>query len=550
MPETSSPGSSLVILAAPSGLLAGVRDVLQDWSGVGLVSPFCWVENPSADGPGQAVSLDITDGRATPERLASLMATREMSRIRICVLVPEFERAPALDQQTERALAQLIRVNKGSTVAQEYLRLIITRPGCWPGESPLSAEAWHNVVISPEESQGPAMGHEQLGPTDDPFEVGPPAAAAICSLAGLWTGIDEGPLDGKPFLPAGYVRVARSFFRYLDADAVDTQMRDGVLAMSGGLPLPMVGTLRAVPVEDVALATGGMADQLWTKHAAVLLGPRDELPPVTRIKVSAGQLIKYFFAFLGSALRNAPQAFAQALFRQAASGLAAALQNRILGGANSAYLVVVKGVRADGMPADWQDLAPAATQLNELLSDPNNRMQHEATRSLGHVWRDYVAATLTLADAGTRSPQLPPVAIGTQRGVLPRAADCAPGPGSDFTDVPEGLRSVIGFRPLPAADVLGIDAARARLERAQADAAYGPDASRAYGALARWAAEHRPSFALQSAARLGRALMDRRDEVRGLIEALIRPARSSSRMTTSPGGSAGWPSSCASCWSC
>jgi len=519
--DASSNSSNLIILAAPSGMLAGVRDVLQDWSAIGLVRSFCWVEDPPAAGPGQAVALEVENGIGTPIKLAELLPRRQSSRIRLCVLVPEFAGAAALESMVEYELAQLIRLTAGTSAHQEYLRLIVTRPDCWPGPSPVAEESWHNVIISPEDAFGPSTPHERLGPTGDPVEIGPHAAAAICGLTGLWAGIEAAPLDGRELLPAEQVRVARTFFRYLDADEVDTQVRDGVLSMAGGLPLPMVGNDRAVVVEDVLRETSHMADNLWAKHAAVLRGSRVAMPAIEVREIKGLRLVKEFFAFLGAAILGAPLGWSRALARNLASGVAGTLQRTLLGGDQSAYRVVVFGVGADGMPAGWHELGSAAGRLSELVAGPTDRVTQLAHTDLGHVWHDYVHATLTLADAGDRSSQLPPIALGVSTGVLPRAADCAPGPGSDFT-VPDALQRIVGKQRIQAADVLGLAAIRNRLGSARAEGVAGLSADQAHGALNSWAAQHSDSFAVQSAERLGRAVMERQEEVKALLTALAQ----------------------------
>ena len=142
----------------------------------------------------------------------------------------------------------------------------------------------------------------------------------MSGLTGLWSGIDAAPLDGRDQLPAEQVRVARTFFRYLDADAVEMHMRQGVLTMSAGLPLPMVGSDRAVEVEDVSRAAAKMAAAFWDKHRAVLKGPRETALAVPVKEIGGLALLKEFFSFLGAALRGLPLAWSAALRNKIAAG--------------------------------------------------------------------------------------------------------------------------------------------------------------------------------------------------------------------------------------
>ena len=320
---------------------------------------------------------------------------------------------------------------------------MITRPDSWPGAGPIAQEGWHNIVLSPEDAYGPAMGTSSCHPSADPLEIGPQAAAAVCGLTGLWSGIDEAPLDRREPLPAESVRVARTFFRHLDADAVDTQLRDGVLSMAGGLPIPRVGNSRAVEVRDVPLATSTMAEDLWAKHHRVLRGDRAEMPETEIKKIGGWTLVKHFFSFLWAAIKGAVAGWAPALARRVGGSVASALQRGLLGGTNeSAYRVVVWGTLPDGSPAGWDEIGQAAGRLSEVVGDPAGRGIQAADSDLRQVWHDYVRATLTLADAGDRSAQLPPVQVGVTRGVLSRTNDCAPRPGSDFGPFPDNLRVV------------------------------------------------------------------------------------------------------------
>ena len=89
--------------------------------------------------------------------------------------------AAVLDPRVEEHLSRLVRSTRG-TAQVECLRISVTRPGQGPGPGSISREGWHNIVLSPEESRGPGLGHQRLTSTDDPIEVGADAAAAICGL--------------------------------------------------------------------------------------------------------------------------------------------------------------------------------------------------------------------------------------------------------------------------------------------------------------------------------------------------------------------------------
>src|SRR4051812_38583179 len=227
----------LTILAAPSGVLAGIRDALQDWSALGLVHPFCWAEDPAAAGGGRVEVVQVEGGRATKGTVEDLLVLHDYHRIRLCVLVPALEGATVLPVGAEDHLLRLVRASRGGAEV-DYLRVTVTRLGCGPGVGRVAREGWHNVVLSPEDARGPASGHRQLDPSRDPLDVGPHAAAALCGVVGLWLGVDQGPLDGRAVPPGQHARVARAFFRSLDANDVEQALRVGVMSMSGELPRP------------------------------------------------------------------------------------------------------------------------------------------------------------------------------------------------------------------------------------------------------------------------------------------------------------------------
>lgn len=511
--------SHLVLVAVPVGLLAGVRDALQDWSALGLVSPFCWAEDPPGDGGARAVAQQIEGGCGVNTTVEQLLAEGDYRRIRLCVLVPAFSGAPVLAPDVEDHLLRLVQGSRGAAEV-DHVRVSVTRPGCGPGPGAVAREGWHNLVLSPEDSRGPGLGHQRLEGTDDPLEVGSHTAAGLCGVLGLWSGLDEAPMDSVNLLPAQHARVARTFYRSLDACDVEQSLRASVLSMSGELPRCRVGNGRAVRVEDVALATSTMADQLWSRHAGVLIGPRSQQTPTTAKPISVGRAIRMLFSFLKAAIRNAPMAWYQALTNKIASGVAAQVQRSVLGRAPSAYEVVVRGVRADGSRASWSDLAAASAQLGEVVSEPVGRSQHLAHASLETLWRDYVSATLTLADAGDRAAHLPPVTVGVDRGVLPGPADCAPGADAAFAAIPPALQDVAGRIDIEVADVLGVRSVREALVAARSDPMTGLAAEGTITALDRWTAQHEHSFAVQSGRRLGSAVLALHGEVRALLAAL------------------------------
>lgn len=522
--------TSLVVLVAPAptshvggsrgpGVLGGIRDVLQDWSAAELVGPFLWVETDETVGP-RVEALEIVQGQAQPVVLQQLLAARQHDRVRLCILVPALGSAPMITPEVESRLAELVSTSAGASTV-ERLRCIVTRPDSGPAAEPsVVREGWHNLLISPEDSRGPGLGHQLLEPSTDPITIGPHAAATVCGLTGLWRGIDEAPLDDTALQPGQTVRVARSFYRRLDASDVEQVVRDGVTSMTSGLPRPRVGGGHAVYVEDVGLATSTMASSLWSKHQSVLKGPRVNAVSSEARDIGAIEALMMLFSFLGAAIKNAPARWYATLVHKASSKAAAAVHGSVFGKAPSAYEVVVNGTRPDGSPVDWRDIATASGQISDLIGQPDEPATHLGHNDLSPLWKDYVAGALTLADGGEHASGLAPVQVGVDRGVLRRPGDCAPGPDDAFTAIPPHLAESIGYTSLAATDVLGIHAVRGRLQQATQDPSVSVEAGRTLQELNNWFEHQQQSFAVQTGSALGRSVLDTTQEVRTLLQRL------------------------------
>lgn len=543
---SGEPERVLAVLVAPPGPLAGIRETLQDWSAAGLVGSYLWME--CCDGSGrQDRGLLVEDGDVTPTGVEDVLATRRMDRIRICMLVPVLSDGTVSDGVVSDGTTSLIgpdeedRLAARITLARgpakvERLRCIVTRHGAVldPGDrgsadrnrgddvsDSLAREGWHNVVIAPEDAAGPGLGMKILTATDDALAIGPPAAAVLAGLTGLWAGIKTAPLDDQSILPGRTVRVARGYFRRLDASAVQTAVRRGVFATDAGLPRPRTGSGRAVTIEDVDSATAAMAQQLWTKHQSVLRGPRVQPPAVTATKIGPLQAIRMLFGFIGATVRNAPMTWYRTMLNRVASKTASAVQSGVFGRTPSSYEVVVRGVRPDGTPADWRELAAATGQLEEALVEAG-QLSQPTRPDLSALWQDYVAAALTLADAGDRGTRagLPPIMVGTDLGVVRRAADIVPGPQSRLDlDGSPSAGSDEGRTGLHPVDVLGSYTREQQLSEA---GDLGGD--RKLSRLRQWTARWQHTFGHRVGARLGKAVLDTEHEVRSLVEALTQAA--------------------------
>ncbi|HEY0216689.1 MAG TPA: hypothetical protein VGC57_09890 [Cellulomonas sp.] len=516
---------ALSVVLAPRGPAAGVLDALQDLSSLSLVEPFLWVSaEHTAGGPVPAV--EVRAGRRYRTTLQDVLVQRSPDRVRVCVLVPFLATVPDVPAVVEETVAEIAGTSSGGARV-ERLRCILARPGAGAGLGELAREGWHNLLVAPQDADGPTRGHVLLPATADPLDLGRHGAPLVAGLLGLWTGLEQAPLDDQPALPGRTVRLVRSFYRNLDAGEVERVVRDRVGSMRAGLPLPREHGQSAVYVEDLRLATSSMARALWTKHADVLQGPRvgARAEAVRRVGVLAA--LRMLIGFLGAAVRNAPAAWYAAVVNQVSSAVASSVHATVFGAAPSAYEVVVKGVTSRGLPVGWDEISEAARQLDDSLVVPGEPREHETAEHSAELWRDYTRAALTLADGGLRDPALPPVQIGSARGVLRSATDIAPGAEAAFTEISGYVAASTGTAQVGPVDVLGAATLRQRLDALSQDPAAALEADRARQALARWQEARSSSFAIQVGAVLGRRVTEVAAETRTLLARIAALAAAS-----------------------
>lgn len=517
--------TTITVVLAPSGPLAGVRDALTDWSAARMIDPFYWVE-PHMIERGVISALSVRGGTVEGATLNALAGAGRTERIRLVVLVPALSGIDAVGTAVEQEVAAFLESSFGNAPVTR-IRAIVARSDDRAKIVDLAVDGWHNVLLSPEDSSGPGIGQTRLGPTRDPFDLGVFAAASVAGLTGLWSEIDGSPLDAEPLTYGGLVRMSRSYYRRLGTAALEKELRADVLSMERGLPLPTQFGSAASYVEDAPLATQNMAEQLWARHPGVLRGPRDTLAAEKVKAVGAWEALRMFFGFILAAVRGAPRAWLAAVVNRVRADAAAAVHGLVFGAAPSAYAVVVQGVTADGMPASWLDLQGAAVALDKALDDGGgSRRDHEAHADLSALWQDYIAASLTLADGGDRVTGLTPVQIGAQRGVLRRAGAIVPAVEETFDAVPPHVAASLGIATAEPFDVLGTFALGARLRRLAEQPMLGVAASATLEELVTWRSKHSESFAARVGTRIGESLFAVRDEIAGLLEEIRKAASS------------------------
>ncbi|HTM85038.1 MAG TPA: hypothetical protein VL179_09070, partial [Mycobacterium sp.] len=326
MTSSTAPGS-LTVLLAPRGEAGHIGALLVDYSAVGLVVPFLWVDTADV-GRTSVPATFVVDGRASTVILQQALTEHRFDRLRVAVLVPAD--APA-DSGVPRAAEQALeRIVRASVVATPItlLRLLFTRGSAAPrGYDPvLVLEGWHNLLVAPEDSVGPGLGSRALDRMTDPLDVAQYVAPVVAAVTGLWAGVDRSVFDELAILPGNTVRAVRAFYRELDASDVQDQLRLQLFDAGGRLPLPRSRQAPVVYVQDVPLAARTMARALWTKHRDTLRGTRVQIGDQETQAISAWAALKIFLAFLWAALRNAPSAWLSGMRSSVSAVLATTVQ--------------------------------------------------------------------------------------------------------------------------------------------------------------------------------------------------------------------------------
>lgn len=507
--------AALTVFLAPPGRADCVLSTLTDLSAAGLIEPFHWVSSPSETTSPTSL-LRVAGGEHSDVTIQQIVSGQVVDFTRVCVLVPLTGPDTALTLEQERFTADLLAATTGGRHTVR-VRCLLALPGEGSAAGAHAAvEGWHNIVVSPEDGRGPAMGHIQLPPGLSAAQLGRHAAPVAAGLLGLWSNVEHRPIDNAPVPPGSVVRLARSYYRKVETADAEAALRRQLLAQDGRLPLPVDQRSPVQYVHDVSLATATMADQLWHKHSAVLKGSRREPERRTVEQIGAWKALKMFFSFLWAAIKNAPSAWYQRMVDGVSTGIAAGV-NRAVFGQNSAFEVVVNGRTPRGDRAEWSDIADATGQLTSALGNDGDGRSHNDRVDLSAVWQDYARSAMTLADAGVRSGDLPPVQIGPNRGIVAQAADIVPGPAQRFNEIPGVIAASIEHDGVDSTDPLGIAALRYKLGDLERTPEHGLQARTTLNALDAWQRQQGQSFGVAVGRRLADAFTSIYGEVRDLL---------------------------------
>ena len=508
--------SALTILLSPGEHADGVIAGLTDLSAAGLIDEFGWIRCVAGSSRIEKVTL-VTEGRSTDVSLEQLVTGRQIPALRVATLVPATPDAVRADLGTEIAATNgLVSVSGAMSVTR--VRFLLAGPEGISGDlDSLVIEGYHNVLVSPEDSRAPAFGRIATPTSPGPQEFARFAAPAVAGVTGLWSGVAHAPLDGVDPLPGRVVRLTRSFYRRLRTDDVEKRLRSVILAQNGELPLPSDQHSQVIYVQDPGLAASTMAQAFWTKHAAVLRSNLLPYEAVTTEEIGGWKAITMFFGFLWASLKNAPSAWYRSLVDNVSDRVAIGIQNAVFTDAPAAYEVVVRGRKANGEYASWDDVGAATEHLAAVAGIGQTK---SAQADLSLVWQDYASASFTLADGGTRgvSGGLPPIQVGAARGVIGHSGSIVPGARERFSDIPGVVAAAVRTDGVDATDPLGIQDLRFQLHELQASPDHGLAAGSALKQLDGWAATTSRSFGSLVGERLATSYGEARRDMQNLFE--------------------------------
>lgn len=483
--------TQVTVLAARRDVLVGVHDILRDWAALGVVDEVFTIAMEDLAG----LTLPATRlrrGEGTRVLLADeLSISHDIDLLRIGVLdlpqtAPQISLAEAgrLREAVHAVLPTLTPVcvhliavqhleRQSSPSATAVVEGWDVEAGTWHG--------WHNVLVVPENSSAPGAGVSPVV-----AGVGNPVAlthavAATAGLLGLYSGHRDSPFDTQG--QAGrWVRLARTFARFLTSDALDHELLVRVADVRDHYPVPRHEGAQLVVVDDETEAAVLQAQRLLDKHREVLPRPRVMPTPTPATPLGAMEALRMLFVFLGAALRNAPRAFLDSMMRRTSARIARHVGGFVFGHGDSAFTVVVNGVAADGRPADAAAMDAALDSLAERAAGTGHIPN--LPENLSALWHDFVAGGMTLFDGGTRVPELPPLTVGAARAVVSTTGRVVPAAGDGFQPGLDG--ALEGWWVGPGDFVRGYQLDR-RLQQLSRDQPHLSDAAaRERRALADW----------------------------------------------------------------
>ena len=516
-------GESFVVLVAPYEPGLQVLGVLRDWSAVGLLQEFYWVhadEVPEGLAPIPAVR--ISGGRAEPVELQRRLAViARPDVVRVCVLD---DLRGSLVAPAGRRVASVLNAASPAT-RQTLVHCLGATLGGSVDRAPDVPRGWHGVLIAPEDALGPLEARRQVLSSEDDLAVAMHYASGVSGVLGLWTGVPGLPcrLDGAMPPPGSQVRLSRGFFRRLDAEQVEADLRNALTQVQDGLPQPSKDGRPLPYVTDETAAVETAADNLLARHSWLLSAEREQVAPPIATRVGPLQALQMLLSFLWAALTRAPALWVKSVLDRGATRIAGMAQGSVFG-KESAYEVVVAGRLPDGRLASMEDVEAA---FEDVLEAWPQAQRHE---ELGHdqkvLWRDYVNAGLSLVDGQERVPDVPQPRVGASPAVVRTTGRVSPAPTAEYRDLPPYLTVALGVEAIAPWDSLRTESVLQHLDELSTDRQLARDAQATRPQILSWrAATQEGTFVGRVGSRLSRRMQELRLEIANLKRSIADAAR-------------------------
>ena len=454
-------------------------DVLRDWSAVGLLRPFLWIEPDGQAASRRFRAQHVREGQARHTTVQEGVADAGTpSVIRVCAIDDLTDQA-TLD--TARSVLDMVHQAASSTptISCRTAFPVLGQQGATWHQLPMD---WHSIVIAPEDSDSPEAARVLLSADDDPVRLAMHEAASLAGLLGLWAGVEESPLDALRPPPDNQVRLARTFYWRREAGPVNTAVRNATLEVGDTFPNPLRDGQPLPHVANEAAAVASAADGFLASHGELKPSARvtPQLPP--KEKIGLLEAIKRFLTFLGKALLAAPGEGAKQALEGAKTRLAK-LGQAVIYGSGSSYQVVVKGRLPNGRLARLEDLEAASAELAREISQSGYR-EHYA--DLSSAWKDFMAVGLTLADGQQRVGSVPQPLVGTTPAVVAQPVAIAPGIDDAFEQLPPDVKARLGIEEILASDLQRTNDVLAQLQDQARQSVLALEMSRTQSALESW----------------------------------------------------------------
>ncbi|MBI9001744.1 hypothetical protein M0E87_00795 [Corynebacterium sp. CCM 9185] len=485
----------LTVLISRGTFANGVRQTLEDFALLGLVKDIVWIDiDTFEDQHSTVTSMGVgTTPFIERETLQHALQRFHPDTISFgCINVVDEE-----DGTVNRRLFRRMTdpfFNAGLDEGMARTNLMITRVGGRISDELPVFEDCVNLLLAPEDSLGPNNNAVTFDVDSAAEDFMLHCAAGVTSVFGAWCGIEGNPTREFPHSRDGNFHLVRSYYRRIDAQAVQQQLKFGILnTETNPRPVSTIGgrLVYGDYAPDKEKFTKNAADEFMHHYRDQLRGPRVNPKVEGTQRITIGKAIGTFMKTFAVNFVSHPGRVISTLTEEGRRSTELKLQEKLYGMSGSRVQV---GRDPRGVGTTSRGSAPMAGAVRD----------DELARELRGMWRTYVNMSLTMIDGKPRSigqdpqPRLPvavqvPSAPDEAR-VAHSANDVVPGPGCHFgRDLPHHLLNRINMSSVAPYDIAGAE----RFQKSLGDPAIGQSRNipKIINSFHTWRDEHADSFA-------------------------------------------------------